>query len=90
MKLRGGKSAPALLTACSAVAIFAASGSAMAAPPPNCPTQTGAGPGFIPLQTIKIFNDSAQQGSVTPTVADLYFAGKMADGDIVRSPPIPA
>lgn len=32
MNLRGGKSTPALLTACSAVAIFAASGSAMAAP----------------------------------------------------------
>src|SRR5277367_5986969 len=61
MNLRGGKSAPALLTACSAVAIFAASGSAMAASPPNCPTQIGTGPGFIPLQTIKIFNDSAQQ-----------------------------
>jgi L-alanine-DL-glutamate epimerase-like enolase superfamily enzyme len=29
-------------------------------------------------------------GFVTPTVADLSFAGKMADGDIVRSPPIPA
>ena len=58
MKLRGGKSTSALLTACSAVAIFAASGSAMAAPPPNCPTQTGTGPGFIPVQTIKIFNDS--------------------------------
>jgi hypothetical protein len=29
-------------------------------------------------------------GFVTPTVADLYFAGKMADGDLVRSPPIPA
>jgi hypothetical protein len=27
-------------------------------------------------------------GFVTPTVADLYFAGKMADGDLVRSPPI--
>jgi hypothetical protein len=32
MNLRGGKSTPALLTACSAVAIFAANGSAMAAP----------------------------------------------------------
>jgi hypothetical protein len=32
MNLRGGKSTPALLTACSAVAIFVASGSAMAAP----------------------------------------------------------
>ena len=61
MNLRGGKSAPALLTACSAVAIFAASGSAMAASPPNCPTQTGTGPGFIPVQTIKIFNDSVKQ-----------------------------
>ena len=61
MNLRGGKSTPALLAACSAVAIFAASGSAMAAPPPNCPTQMGTGPGFIPVQTIKIFNDSAQQ-----------------------------
>jgi hypothetical protein len=30
------------------------------------------------------------KGFVTPTVADLSFAGKMADGDIVRSPPIPA
>ena len=30
------------------------------------------------------------KGFVTPTVADLYFAGKMADGDLVRSPPIPA
>ena len=30
------------------------------------------------------------RGFVTPTVADLYFAGKMADGDLVRSPPIPA
>ena len=60
MKLRGGKSTSALLAACSAVAIFAASGSAMAAPP-NCPTQTGTGPGFIPVQTIKIFNDSLAQ-----------------------------
>ncbi len=42
----------------SAVAIFAAVSSARAAPPPACPTQTGEGPGFIPLQTIKIFNDS--------------------------------
>jgi hypothetical protein len=61
MKLRGGKSTSALLAACSAVAILAASGSAMAAPPPNCPTQTGTGGGFIPVQTIKIFNDSLQQ-----------------------------
>jgi hypothetical protein len=60
MKLRGGKSTSALLAACSAVAIFAASGSAMAAPP-NCPTQKGTGPGFIPVQTIKIFNDSLAQ-----------------------------
>ena len=60
MKLRGGKSTSALLTACSAVAIFAASDSAMAAPP-NCPTQKGTGPGFIPVQTIKIFNDSFAQ-----------------------------
>ena len=29
-------------------------------------------------------------GFVTPTVADLSFVGKMADGDLVRSPPIPA
>ena len=28
---------------------------------PNCPTQTGTGPGFIPVQTIKIFNDSLAQ-----------------------------
>jgi hypothetical protein len=61
MKLRGGKSTSALLTACSAVAIFVATGSAMAAPPPNCPTQLGTGPGFVPFQTIKIFNDTAQQ-----------------------------
>jgi hypothetical protein len=61
MNLRGGKSTPALLAACSAMAILAASGSAMAAPPPNCPTQTGTGPGFIPVQTIKIFNDTEQQ-----------------------------
>jgi hypothetical protein len=61
MKLREGKSTSALLTACSAVAIFAATGSAMAAPPPNCPTQLGTGPGFVPFQTIKIFNDTAQQ-----------------------------
>ena len=61
MKSRGGKSTSALLTACSAVAIFAASGSAMAAPLPNCPTQMGTGPGFIPFQTIKVFNDTAQQ-----------------------------
>jgi hypothetical protein len=61
MKLRGGKSTSALLTACSAVAIFAAAGSAMAAPPPNCPTQAGTGPGFVPVQTIKIFNDTGQQ-----------------------------
>jgi hypothetical protein len=61
MNFRGGKSTPALLAACSAVAILAASGSAMAAPPPNCPTQTGTGPGFIPVQTIKIFNDTEQQ-----------------------------
>ena len=61
MNLRGGKSTPALLAACSAVAIVAASGSALAAPPPNCPTQTGAGPGFIPVQTIKIFNDTVSQ-----------------------------
>jgi hypothetical protein len=60
MKLCGGKSTSALLAACSAVAIFAASGSAMAAPP-NCPTQKGTGPGFIPVQTIKIFNDSLAQ-----------------------------
>ena len=32
----------------------------------------------------------ALSGFVTPTVADLSFAGKMADGDLVRSPPIPA
>jgi hypothetical protein len=32
MNVRGGKSTPALLTACCAVAIFAARGSAMAAP----------------------------------------------------------
>jgi hypothetical protein len=61
MILPGGKSTSALLAACSAVAIFAASGSAMAAPPPNCPTQKGTGPGFIPVQTIKIFNDSVAQ-----------------------------
>ena len=29
-------------------------------------------------------------GFVTATVADYSFAGKMADGDLVRSPPIPA
>jgi hypothetical protein len=58
MNLRGGKSTPALLAACSAAAIVAASGSAMAAPPPNCPTETGTGPGKIPFQTIKIFNDT--------------------------------
>ena len=29
-------------------------------------------------------------GFVTPTVADYSFAGKMADGDLVCSPPIPA
>jgi branched-chain amino acid transport system substrate-binding protein len=29
-------------------------------------------------------------GFVTPTVAGVSFAGKMADGDLVRSPPIPA
>ena len=28
-------------------------------------------------------------GFVTPTVADLSFASKMADGDLVRSPPFP-
>jgi hypothetical protein len=61
MNLRGGKSTSALLAACSAVAILTASGAAMAAPPPNCPTQTGTGSGFIPVQTIKIFNDSHQQ-----------------------------
>ena len=61
MNSRGGKSTSALLTACSIVAMFAAGGSAMAAPPPNCPTQKGPGPGFIPVQTIKIFNDTAQQ-----------------------------
>jgi len=61
MNLRGGKSTLALLAACSAVAIVAASGSALAAPPPNCPTQTGAGPGFIPVQTIEIFNDTDDQ-----------------------------
>ena len=32
----------------------------------------------------------ALSGFVTPTVADLSFAGKMADGDLVGSPPIPA
>jgi hypothetical protein len=58
MSLRRGTSRPALLAACSAAAIAAASGSAMAAPPPNCPTQTGTGTGFIPVQTIQIFNDS--------------------------------
>ena len=61
MNLRGGKSTPALLAACSAAAIMAASGSAMAAPPPNCPTQTGTGKGYIPVQTIKIFNDTTAQ-----------------------------
>jgi hypothetical protein len=62
MKLGGGKSTSALLMACSVVAIFAANGSAMAAaPPPNCPTQMGTGPGFVPFQTIKIFNDTARQ-----------------------------
>ena len=30
------------------------------------------------------------RGFVTPTVADVFFVGKMADGDLVRSPPIPA
>ena len=60
MNVRGGKSTPALLTACSAVAIFAASGSAMAAPPPSCPTET-TGPNPIPVQTIKIFNDTDKQ-----------------------------
>ena len=29
-------------------------------------------------------------GFVTPTVADVSFVGKMANGDLVRSPPIPA
>ena len=29
-------------------------------------------------------------GFVTPTVANVSFVGKMADGDLVRSPPIPA
>ena len=38
-----------------------------------------------PTQSIQ-----AQQGFVTPTVADVSFVGKMADGDLVRSPPIPA
>ncbi len=60
MSLWGGNSTPALLAACSAVAIFAASGSAMAAPPPNCPTET-TGPNPIPVQTIEIFNDTAAQ-----------------------------
>jgi hypothetical protein len=62
MNLHGGKSTLALLAACSTVAILAATAPAMAAaPPPNCPTETGTGPGFIPVQTIKIFNDSFQQ-----------------------------
>ena len=30
------------------------------------------------------------KGFVTPTLADVSFVGKMADGDLVRSPPIPA
>jgi DNA invertase Pin-like site-specific DNA recombinase len=30
------------------------------------------------------------EGFVTPTVANVSFVGKMADGDLVRSPPIPA
>ena len=59
MNLRGVKSTPALLAACSAAAIAAASGSAMAAPAPKCPTEVGAGSGKIPFQTIKIYNDTA-------------------------------
>jgi hypothetical protein len=59
MTLRGGKSTRARLAACSAAAIMAASGSAMAAP--ICPTQTGTGPDYIPVQTIKIFNDTLGQ-----------------------------
>jgi hypothetical protein len=60
MNFRRGKLTPALrMTACSAAAILAAGGAAMAAAaPPNCPTQTGTGPGFIPVQTIQIYNDS--------------------------------
>jgi hypothetical protein len=61
MEIRGLKFSPALLAACSAAALVAAGGSAMAAPPPNCPTQVGSGPGYIPVQTIKIFNDSGRQ-----------------------------
>jgi hypothetical protein len=30
------------------------------------------------------------KGFVTPTVAGVSFVSKMADGDIFRSPPIPA
>ena len=58
MNLRGVKSTPALLGACAAAAIAAASGSAMAAPAANCPTEMGTGPGKIPFQTIKIYNDT--------------------------------
>lgn len=61
MKLRGGKSTPAMLATCSAAAILAVSSAAIAAPAPNCPTQVGEGDGFIPTQTIKIFNDTGQQ-----------------------------
>ena len=34
--------------------------------------------------------ESIAEGFVTPTVADVSFAGKMADGDLIRSSPIPA
>ena len=30
-----------------------------------------------------------RKGFVTPTIADVSFVGKMADGNLVRSPPIP-
>jgi hypothetical protein len=37
-----------------------------------------------------VLNQDNRNGFVTPTVADVSFVGKMAHGDLVRSPPIPA